>query len=322
MSNRLPPLRALTCFEAVARLNSFSRAAQSLNITQSAVSHQIRQLEDHLGEALFIRHGRYLSLTEDGRQYYEDIAAALSDIQRATDRMQGREDRKLRLALYSSFAVRWLIPRLHRLQAAHPDIELSLEMTPESPTLSDRIGDCFITLVERQRGYTMERLYAERLFAICSRRLWDRVVADLRAAGLAGPGATPTALNPDWLQRYTLLSAQSLFGAPNEDWRRWLGAADCALRAETRVQHFSHILLALEAARHHQGFALANDYMYSEPEDPDLVRLPCHTLLTGDCFYFGYKTSRRNEPAIRTLRNWLQQEARDSGLLGVQQPID
>ncbi|MCH8550380.1 MAG: LysR family transcriptional regulator [Natronospirillum sp.] len=316
MSSRLPPLRALTCFEAVARLNSFSRAADSLNITQSAVSHQIRLLEDHLGESLFIRHGRYLSLTEDGRAYHEAVAAALHDIQQATDRLQGREERSLRLALYSSFAVRWLIPRLPSLGATYPELDLSLEMTSESPVLSDRGGDCFITLVEKQRGYTMEQLYAERLFAICSRQFWEKVKVELRAAGEVGVDDRDFVLHPECLQRYTLLSAHSLFGSPNEDWRRWLAVVDCPLRAETRIQQFSHILLALEAARHHQGFVLANDYMYAEPEDPDLVRLPCHSLFTGDCFYVAYKTSRRNEPAIRKLRQWLHQEARASGLAG------
>ncbi|MEX1058229.1 MAG: LysR substrate-binding domain-containing protein, partial [Natronospirillum sp.] len=82
-----------------------------------------------------------------------------------------------------------------------------------------------------------------------------------------------------------------------------------------QMHQFSHMLLALEAARHHQGIALTNDYMYNAPNDPDLVRLPGHTYHTGDSFYFAFKTTRRHDPSVQWLRQWLLSEARSSGLL-------
>ena len=136
---KLPPLRALPVFEAVARLNSFSLAAEELSVSQSAVSHQIKQLETYLGEKLFWRQGRTLTLTDEGRQYLDAVGSALLQIERASEQLLGREEARLRLSVFSSFAVRWLVPRLPELQRLHPQVELSLEMSTENPVLSDRV---------------------------------------------------------------------------------------------------------------------------------------------------------------------------------------
>lgn len=311
---KLPPLKALPFFEAVARLNSFSKAADELNVSQSAVSHQIHQLEAYLGEDLFTRQGRYLSLTEDGRHYLDSISSALFQIERASEQVQGKVDRQVRMALFSSFAVRWLIPRLPSLQRQHPEVDLTLEMMNESPHLSDRVADCFISLHNDRRGFTCDLIYRERLFVICSRNYWQQLSAELMQEGLIDT-PEPDRLDPALLLRCPLLSTYHIFGEHRDDWRRWFDAMDIPLPANARIQNFSHMLLALEAARHHQGLALTNDYMYAVHEDPDLVRLPCHTLVTGDCFYFAYKTSRRQEPGIRILRQWIRQQALSSGLL-------
>lgn len=306
----LPPLRALACFESVARLNSFSRAAEALHVSQSAVSHQIRQLEDHLGEVLFLRQGRMLSLTPEGQSYYDEIADALKQIEHATDTLQGRTHRKLRFAIISSFAVRWVIPRLPALQQQYPSLDLSLEMTTGNPVLSERIADCFVTLSSDQRGFTSDLIYTEQLFAICSRRFWRRLCQQLhRTEDLNVP------LSAEQLQAFPLLSAYGFFERAHEDWRRYLAAAGLTLAPAARLQDFSHTLLALEAARHHQGIALTNDYMYNAPHDPDLIRLPCHTCSTGDSFYFAFKTSRRADPSVQLLRQWVLSEARNSGRL-------
>lgn len=311
---KLPPMKSLPVFEAVARLNSFSRAADELSISQSAVSHQIRMLEGHLGELLFTRQGRYLSLTEEGRRYFDAIGSALFQIERASEQIQGRPGSQLRLALFSSFAVRWLVPNLPTLQHQHPELDLVLEMMNESPQLSDRVADCFVTIHKEPLGYTADLLYSEQLFAICSRPVWQKICHQLEQDGLWREGEGQP-FEPGWLKGHTLLSTYSIFGTTGEDWRRWFAAGGERLAPETRVQHFSHMLLALEAARYHQGIALTNDYMHNVDDDPDLVRLPCHTLTTGDCFYFAFKTSRRHEPGIATLRQWIRQQAVISGLL-------
>ncbi|WP_290652489.1 LysR family transcriptional regulator [Aquisalimonas sp.] len=310
---RLPPLKALPVFEAVARLNSFSRAAEELRVSQSAVSHRIKQLEEYLGEPLFVRGGRKLALTEEGQQYLEAVSAALTQIERASEKLQGRGDTQLRLAVFSSFAVRWLIPRLPDLQRRHPALELMLEMTDHSPALSERVADAFITLQGRHTGFSSDLLYSERLFPICSRQFWQSMRSDLQQAGMIDT-ETPARIDAAWLTRYPLLSASSILGQPAEDWRVWLAAGGCGLPASARMQHFSHMLLAHAAARYHQGIALTNDYMIDPTDHPDMVILPCYTVKTGDEFRFAYKTSRRNEPGIRALKEWLQQQASASGL--------
>lgn len=311
---KLPPLKALPVFEAVARLNSFSLAAQELSVSQSAVSHQIKQLETYLGEKLFWRSGRTLALTDEGRQYLDVISTSLLQIERASEQLLGHEGARLRLSLFSSFAVRWLVPRLPELQRLHPQVELALEMSSENPVLSDRIADCFITIHRDSPAYSYELLYVERLFPVCSPDYWQRIRRELgREADVTG--RDEPAMTTAEVARFPLLSTHSIYDKAAGDWEAWYQTVDETMPSGARIQHFSHMLLALEAARFHQGIALTNDYMLSTRKDSEeFVRLPCHPLVTGDRFYFAWKTSRRRERSIQLLRGWLVDEAIRGGL--------
>ena len=313
---KLPPLNSLPVFEAVARLNSFSRAAEELNVSQSAVSHQIKALEAYLGEKLFLRAGRSLALTEEGKVYLEGIGSALIQVERVTAQLLGQPQARLRLSVYSSFAVRWLVPRLPELQRRHPQLDLALEMTSESPVLSDRVADCFITIDPRSTAFSYDLLYRERLFPVCSRPYWQTLCRELDLQELLDADQLP-GLTPAQIAQYPLLSTHSIFHRDGGDWEAWFREVGQPIPAGSRVQHFSHMLLALEAARFHQGIALTNDYMLASRSDSeDFVRLPCHPVVTGDTFYFAFKTSRRGEPALRLLRRWLIDEAIATGLRG------
>ncbi|MBS3804971.1 MAG: LysR family transcriptional regulator [Oleiphilaceae bacterium] len=313
---KLPPLNALPVFEAVARLNSFSRAAEQLNISQSAVSHQIKGLETYLGEKLFLRAGRSLALTEEGKVYLEGIGSALIQIERVTAQLLGQPQARLRLSVYSSFAVRWLVPRLPELQRLHPQLDMALEMTSESPVLSDRVADCFITIDPRSTAFSYDLLYREQLFPVCSRPYWQSLCRELDLQEALDAGER-VSLTPAQVAQYPLLSTHSIFNRDAGDWEAWFREVGEPIPPGSRVQHFSHMLLALEAARFHQGIALTNDYMLSNRSDAgDFVRLPCHPMMTGDTFYFAYKSSRRSEPGLRLLRRWLIDEAIATGLRG------
>ncbi|SFC06274.1 DNA-binding transcriptional regulator, LysR family [Marinospirillum celere] len=306
---KLPPLKSLPVFEAVARLNSFSLAAEELSITQSAVSHQIKQLETYLGEPLFLRSGRHLRLTEEGRQYQEAVTSSLMQLEKASSRLLGQEKARLRLSVYSSFAVRWLVPRLPDLQSSCPQVELSLEMTGENPVLSDRVGDCFITIQKTSPAFDYELLYEEQLFPVVSQDYWHRMQRELQLT------SSDARLTADDLLRYPLLSTHSIYQRAAGDWQAWFAALGKELPAQAHLQHFSHMLLALEAARFHQGVALTNDYMLSNRKDADdFVRLPCHAVATGDHFYFAWKQARRQETGIQLFRRWLVEQAIQSGL--------
>lgn len=310
---KLPPLNALPAFEAVARLNSFTKAADELNVSQSAISHQVRILESYLGEDLFTRQGRKLSLTEQGQFYWDAISSGLSQIERASKQIQGIASSEVRLALFSSFAVRWLIPNLPNLQREFPEVDLQLEMKNDNPVLSDHTADCFVTIQPESKGYTMDLLYTEKLFPICSRTYWNQICDTLYQLGEI-ESLTPTSLPAESVFHFPLLSTISIFDKPKQDWERWAYAGRLAIPSHVRYQQFSHMLLTLEAARFHQGIALTNDYMYDPERDSDLMRLPCHDFITDDKFYFAFKTSRRNEPSIMKVRQWIKNMARSTGL--------
>ena len=123
MSRRLPPLNALKAFEAAARHLSFTRAAEELFVTQAAISHQIKGLEEFLGIKLFRRRNRTLLLTEEGQSYFLDIKDIFSAIVDATDKLVARSAKgSLTVTLQPSFAIQWLVPRLVRFGERQPDM--------------------------------------------------------------------------------------------------------------------------------------------------------------------------------------------------------
>src|SRR5262245_60281581 len=127
----LPPLGALVAFEAAARHLSFTRAGAELSVTQAAISHHVKALEEHLGRPLFRRLPRALLLTDEGQRYQQAIADALDRIEGATrDARAPAATTRLVVTVLPSFAARWLVPRLGRFYAARPDIDLHVVATP------------------------------------------------------------------------------------------------------------------------------------------------------------------------------------------------
>ncbi|UXI02588.1 LysR family transcriptional regulator [Photobacterium sp. TY1-4] len=294
---KLPPLRAVQCFEAVARLNSFSQAAVALNVTQSAVSHQVRLLEEYLGESLFNRGGRKLSLTVLGERYFEDISHSLQCISQSSQQIREGECGRLRLALYSSLAVKWLVPRLENFRQLHPEIELTLKMVTEEPEFTDQCADCFVTAHPPRKNFTAEFLYQETLYPFCSQKLWQKIQDQ----------PLPEAI---WQQ--PLLSVHSIFNSEQgADWKTWCELGGFELPAGANMSYFSHMVLAAEAAKYHQGIAFLNDYFLNDQDRQHLVRIPTHELPTGDKLYFTYKHSRARQSEIIALGRWLKQQCFD-----------
>lgn len=293
---KLPPLRAVQCFESVARLNSFSHAARSLNVTQSAISHQVRLLEEYLGETLFVRQGRRLSLTPMGEKYYDEISHSLQNIAQASQQIREGESGKIRLAMYSSLAVKWLVPRLENLRQQHPEIDLSLAMFADEPEFTDQVADCFITAHPPKKNYVSDFLYKELLYPFCSQKLWQQIQDK------------PL---PEALWEHPLLSVHSIFKDGNQakDWLTWCSRGGFELPDTAKVSHFSHMVLAAEAVKYHQGIAFLNDYFLNDHDhQQNLVRIPMHELPTGDNLYFVYKQSRAKQFEIKTLGQWLKQQ--------------
>src|SRR4051795_4286574 len=135
MASRLPSLNGLRAFEAAARHLSFTNAAAELNVTQTAISHQIKRLEEELGIRLFVRQNRSLSLTPEAKEYLPGIRAAFNDLRLATDRLLRKDDdHVLTVSTLASLAAKWLLPRISDFQAKHPGIDVRI---PTATSLID-----------------------------------------------------------------------------------------------------------------------------------------------------------------------------------------
>src|SRR4029079_1615995 len=134
MAARLPSLNGLRAFEAAARHLSFTQAASELNVTQTAISHQIRRLEEELGMRLFVRQNRALALTPQAKAYLPGVRAAFNDLRLATDRLLRRDDdHVLTVSTLASLAAKWLLPPLTAFQAAHLGIDVRLPPSHNPP---------------------------------------------------------------------------------------------------------------------------------------------------------------------------------------------
>lgn len=141
MSRQLPPLNALKAFEAAARHLSFTKAAEELFVTQAAISHQIKTLEEYLGLKLFRRRNRSLSLTEDGQGYYQEIRSIFSAICDATERLMARNAKgTLTITMPPGFAIQWMVPRLMQFSQLHPEIDVRIKAVDQDEgTLIDDV---------------------------------------------------------------------------------------------------------------------------------------------------------------------------------------
>lgn len=249
----LPPLGALRTFEAVSRNRSFTQASEELGLTQSAVSHQIRGLEDHLGARLFRRLHRSIELTADGRELLEGARAGLDSILLASERIRNqRRVGVLTVAAPAAFAIWWLVPRLGRFAALHPEIEVRIA------TIDGREPDLWrdgidLAVVKRPARSSAARQAAEMpllreiVFPVCSPALLEGGPALRQPADLSG---------------HPLIECEA---AETEDaefgWTVWLDRFGLARAAGSRRLRFSNFGVALSAAMDGLGVALGRSPM-------------------------------------------------------------
>jgi len=207
MGRPLPPLNALRAFEAAGRHLSFTRAAAELHVTQAAVSHQVRQLEDHLGTKLFRRLTRRIALTDAGAALLPVVADAFDRVAEAAVRVgRSRTDRQLTVSTTPVMGPRWLATRLHRFWSAHPDVELRLHHSIELVDFDlDGVDIAIRYGAGPWPGLTHEPLMAVEIAPVCAPSLLQ--------------GDTPLR-RPEDLAQVTLLHEQD-----HQDWVQWLAAA-------------------------------------------------------------------------------------------------
>ena len=239
MLRRLPSLNALKAFEAAARHESFTKAADELSVTQGAVSHQVKALEVELGLRLFNRERQRLVITDAGRGYLEVVRDAFDRLAAGTNRLlQLQRTGALTVTTSPNFASKWLVHRLGRFIEAHPDISLRLSASVHHIDFAREDIDVAIRHGEGNGpGSSVTRLCAEELFPVCSPKF------------LSGRNALRS---PADLGRHALLHVND-----RRDWSKWLEAADTAIADVDRGPVFSQASMAIDAAVDGQGIALA-----------------------------------------------------------------
>jgi LysR family glycine cleavage system transcriptional activator len=289
----LPPLNALRSFEAAARQLSFTRAAQELHVTQTAVSHQMRLLEEHLGVRLFLRLPRRLVLTSEGRAYARELGRVFERIGDATAALQSRPGREV-LAVTSlpSLAARWLVPRVGGFLDAHPQIDLRLvaterpvDFTRESLDLGIRWG------YGRWAGLVSEKLMEDECFPVCSPTLLPR----RRRLALAD------------LARLTLLHDDS-----PDDWRRWLRAAGAAGIDAERGHVLTDASLTMQLAVAGRGIALGRRVLVQGELAAGLLVRPFAVSIPSEpAYYLVSSPPTADLPRVRAFRDWLFDQVSD-----------
>ena len=286
-----PPLHALQGFVATARSGNLSRTAETLHLTVSALSHQIRGLEERLGQRLFLRNARGVELTADGGQLYERIAPHFDAIEQALRPFRARRDDVLTLTLMPSFASSWLVPRLPRFLAAHPQLEINLQSS--------------IAVADFERD--------------------TRLDAGLRYGPGQWPGVAAVHLIDDWvtptaspaliakLGRPTLetLDAYPLLGAPGGRWSEWFDAFG-GHAPKRFVATFDDSETLHRAAVEGLGVALGRITL-TRPlvEAGLLVPLFDARLKAEYAHYLVYPPRSESHRGLVAFRDWLLAEARD-----------
>ena len=292
MPRRLPPLNALKAFEAAARHESFTRAAEELCVTQGAVSHQVKSLEAELGVKLFNRERQRLVITEAGRSYLEVVRDALDRIAAGTERLLQRQSAGvLTVTTSPNFAAKWLVHRLGRFAIAHPGIDLRISASLHHVDFAREDIDVAIRHGDGQAGgLHVTRLCAEELVIVCSPKLLSGKTALRR---------------PTDLGRHTLLHVDD-----RTDWARWLEAAGARSVDVSRGPVLNQASMAIDAAVDGQGVALARSALAAwDLNSGRLVRPFELALPVPYAYWIVCPKATASLPKIMTFRDWLLSEA-------------
>lgn len=291
MTGRLPSLNGLRAFEAAARHMSFTLAASELNVTQTAISHQIRRLEEELGVRLFVRQNRSLSLTAEAIEYLPRVRAAFNDLRLATDRLLRRDDdHVLTVSTLASLAAKWLLPRLSAFQEAHPGIDVRITTSTSLVDFQRDRVDAAIRYGRGQwAGLRSDWLMADELFPVCSPSMLQ--------------GSKPLKC-PEDLRDHVLLHTS---GANTDDWRLWLTAA--GLPTDISRQPgltFDLTFVTVQAAIDGIGVAMGRTSYVQDDIAKGRLVVPFKIALPADAgFYLVSPQGRADTPKLAAFRSWL-----------------
>ncbi|MDR5885354.1 LysR substrate-binding domain-containing protein [Vreelandella janggokensis] len=286
---RLPSLSALRAFEAAARHESAKQAAQELSVTATAISHQVRGLEETLGIALFVRKPRQLELTSQGRELLQVLEGAFDSISHAVERLSAVPVRQtITLSTTPAVAVRWLLPWVCLLRDSHPDIDLRIHASHEPVALDGVTADIAIRYGDgRWPGLVAEKLFDNTFIPTCSPRLGLHEVAHLP------------------LHPLIHFSSQGAISSPL-DWAAWQKEAKVPGLDVSAGLVFSDETHAISAAVGEQGVALMSRQLIKDELEEGRLVQPFGPAFEGKPFFLVYPESRRDDPTILAIREWVK----------------
>jgi DNA-binding transcriptional LysR family regulator len=295
MRRKIPSTAALVAFESAARHQSFTKAADELALTQSAVCRQIAGLEEFLGIELFRRSRRGVKLTEAGLAYSRKVAAQLDAVERDTLAAMGQQGAQgLELAVVPTFATQWLVPRLKEFQRLHPEVTVHLTNRTRPFLFADTSFDAAIYFGDGDwSGTEAHYLMPEEPLPVCSPELLSERT-QFAAAELA---------NLPLLQQSTRPYA----------WRQWFAAQGLNVPRDMSGPRYELFSMLAQAAMHGMGVALIPPFLIQRELDAGLL-VPAHpaALLSSDRAYRLMIPERKVESAaLRAFRDWLLQAARE-----------
>lgn len=292
--HRLPNLAALRAFEAAARLQNFSRAAEEIHVTHGAISHQVRALEEELGVALFARHGKRLTITAEGLHFAAAVRRALLEIATAANALRvDSMQKRLTVTALPSFAARWLSPRIGRFIEQHPELEVMLQ---SSNQLTDFIREAVDVGIRFGSGHypglAVEKVMDDYYYPVASPRF--------------NGGKLPC--SPQMLAQAPLLRCEG------EPWRPWFRAAGLDLREPAGGLVFQDASMLVRAAAEGHGIALVrHSIAMTELASGELVRLFEIAVECPHSYYFVCLPGALQKPQVQAFRNWLFGQIESAG---------
>lgn len=286
---RLPNLPALRAFEAAARHQNFSRAAEELHVTHGAISHQVRALEVELGVPLFARHGKRITITSEGERFAGLLRKSLGDIAAAAEAIKaGARQQRLIVTALTSFAARWLSPRLGHFIEQHAGLEVTLQSSNQLTDFEREAVDVGIRFGRgNYPGLVAEKVMHDYYYPVASPRF--------------NKGKLPR--TPEKIASSTLLRGSL------EPWAPWFHAARLDLPEPTGGLVFQDASMLVRAAVEGHGIALARHVIACNDLDAgDLVRLSEVMVQSADSYYLVCTPSALQKPQVQAFRAWLLDE--------------
>ena len=289
--NRLPPLSALRGFEAAARLNSFSKASNELFMTQSAISHQVKLLEDYFGQALFKRVNRTVEVTDAGVDFLKTTQLVLSQLQKGTVRLEFfNKPGLVVLDTSPAFASKWLMERLPEFKSAHPEIDAWVYTKYSQESLEHAEVDLAVWLGNGDWP------------GVDCIQLFEDEVTPLYAPSMLQPGQKIESYED--LTQFPLIHVEQV--ERREDWHAWFSEVELPEAESVAGYNFNDSGLALDCALSGQGVVLGSAFLARDLiESGQLVRPFDKGLATERNYYLVYRSDKRDNENVEAMASWI-----------------